>query len=120
MKLTSDQLRLPSLIVVPLLCQVKAAVLLALGGEDRRVPNSQGIKYYRTLKAAGRDIRCVTDRSCVCNLLLAFQQEYVPEIVHSHGNGSWVECTLLVVTFCDILSMYAWFIPSFGWADLED
>ena len=34
-------------------------MLLALGGEDRRVPTSQGIKYYRTLRAAGKDVRFV-------------------------------------------------------------
>ena len=38
-------------------------MLLALGGEDRRVPSSQGIKYYRTLKAAGKDVRFVDETS---------------------------------------------------------
>ncbi|KAF4070681.1 hypothetical protein AMELA_G00288290 [Ameiurus melas] len=31
--------------------QVKTPVLLALGAEDKRVPNKQGIEYYKALKA---------------------------------------------------------------------
>ncbi|XP_041446694.1 acylamino-acid-releasing enzyme isoform X1 [Xenopus laevis] len=33
--------------------QVKTPVLLMLGEEDRRVPNKQGLEYYRALKAHG-------------------------------------------------------------------
>ena len=37
--------------VVLNLPQVKTPVLLMLGEEDKRVPNKQGIEYYRALKA---------------------------------------------------------------------
>lgn len=37
--------------------QVKAPVLLMLGEEDRRVPNKQGIEFYRALKARGVTVR---------------------------------------------------------------
>nr|XP_033782652.1 LOW QUALITY PROTEIN: acylamino-acid-releasing enzyme-like [Geotrypetes seraphini] len=37
--------------------QVKTPVLLMLGEEDRRVPNKQGVEYYRALKAHGVPVR---------------------------------------------------------------
>jgi acylaminoacyl-peptidase len=32
---------------------VRAPVLMLIGGKDRRVPQSQGISYYHSLKAKG-------------------------------------------------------------------
>ncbi|XP_026868193.2 acylamino-acid-releasing enzyme isoform X1 [Electrophorus electricus] len=37
--------------------QVKAPVLLALGEDDRRVPNKQGLEYYKSLKAFNVPVR---------------------------------------------------------------
>ena len=36
--------------------QVKIPVHLNLGTLDRRVPNTQGIEYYRNLKALGKQV----------------------------------------------------------------
>ncbi|MEE6519315.1 hypothetical protein FKM82_031023 [Ascaphus truei] len=41
--------------VAPL--QVRTPVLLMLGEDDRRVPNKQGLEYYRALKAHGVPVR---------------------------------------------------------------
>ena len=38
--------------------QVKAPTLVLLGKEDRRVPSTQGMKYYKILKARGIDTKC--------------------------------------------------------------
>ncbi len=37
--------------------QVKAPVFLMLGNGDLRVPHSQGLEYFRALKAMGKDVR---------------------------------------------------------------
>lgn len=37
--------------------QVKTPVLLTLGEDDKRVPNKQGIEYYRSLKALQVPVR---------------------------------------------------------------
>ncbi|KAM9476086.1 acylamino-acid-releasing enzyme-like [Clarias gariepinus] len=37
--------------------QVKTPVLLTLGEEDKRVPNKQGIEYYKALKALQKPVR---------------------------------------------------------------
>ncbi len=37
--------------------RVSAPVFLMLGREDARVPHSQGLEYYRALKAAGKEVR---------------------------------------------------------------
>lgn len=36
--------------------KVKAATLLLLGSEDLRVPMSQGLAYYRVLKACNKEV----------------------------------------------------------------
>ena len=37
--------------------QIQAAVLVLLGGDDRRVPPSQGRYLYHTLKAMGKETK---------------------------------------------------------------
>jgi len=46
---------------------VRAPVLMLIGGKDRRVPQSQGISYYHSLKAKGISTRLL----------------YFPEDVHA-------------------------------------
>ena len=38
--------------------KVKVPTLMFLGKEDKRVPYTQGLKYYKTLKARGIDTKC--------------------------------------------------------------
>lgn len=37
--------------------QVKTPVLLTLGEDDKRVPNKQGVEFYRALKAKQVPVR---------------------------------------------------------------
>lgn len=52
---------------------MKTPALLLLGGSDLRVPSSQGLLYYKTLKAHGVKTRLVDlnrDNSIICLLML--------------------------------------------------
>ncbi|XP_046841558.1 acylamino-acid-releasing enzyme-like [Xenia sp. Carnegie-2017] len=57
----SLQLRTKLLQVSPIIHahKVKTPALLLLGGSDLRVPSSQGLLYYKTLKAHGVKTRCL-------------------------------------------------------------
>ncbi|KAM9430694.1 acylamino-acid-releasing enzyme isoform 1-T1 [Salvelinus alpinus] len=67
--------------------QIKAPVLLMLGGKDRRVSPHQGLELYRSLKSRGSPVRLLwfaedghslarvdTQADCFLNVVLWFQQ----------------------------------------------
>ncbi|KAL1021386.1 hypothetical protein UPYG_G00012630 [Umbra pygmaea] len=67
--------------------QIKAPVLLMLGGKDRRVSPHQGLELYRSLKSRGTPVRLLwfdqdghsldhvnTQADCFLNIVLWFQQ----------------------------------------------
>ena len=48
--------------------QVKTPVMLNIGLKDLRVPPSQGLEYYKMLKARGVPVRWVSALGCLCQL----------------------------------------------------
>ena len=55
-----DLVKMYEMSPIKYIANVKAPVLMALGMSDRRVPPSQGVEYYYSLKSRGIDAKMCT------------------------------------------------------------
>lgn len=60
---------------------VRAPVLMLIGGKDRRVPMSQGVSYYHNLKAKGNSFSMI-NQACRYSIFLINNVTYATNIIY--------------------------------------
>lgn len=78
--------------------QIKAAVLLMLGGKDRRVSPHQGLELYKALKSRGSPVRYRSECRDIKKIKINSSRQNCLKKILSSALSSFLSCQTVVVS----------------------
>ena len=94
--------------------QVKTPVMLNIGLKDLRVPPSQGLEYYKMLKARGVPVRWVSVLGCLCQLFdcsiitWLFDCSIITWLFDCSIIRWFFDCSIITRFDCSIITRFLW------------